>query len=556
MDGAQDAVSGTPVFRTGTGNGIGLFGGYMATETIILLMFVIASAVAIAARRLHIPYTVALVPVGLVLSALHLLNPPLLTRDILFMVFLPGLVFEAAFHIDYENLWRDRIAVLALAFPGVIVSIGLTATLLVFAGREIHYLADIDWVLALVFGAAVAATDPISVVSLFSELGAPRRLTLLIEGESLLNDGTSIVFFSLILSLVLGGTASPGGLVEDFGREVGGGAVVGAVIGFAISQAVRHIDEAMVEVMLMTVAAYGSFLVADQLGFSGVISTVTAGLICGNYGARAGMSPTTRIAVRTFWDYFGFALNSLVFLLMGFEIRIDTLLSTWPIIVVAYAAVTVARSIVIFGISGLLRVRHARIPRSWNWILIWGGLRGALSMVLALSLPVQLPARELIVNMVFGVVLLSILVQGLSMTSLARRLGVVGGREAMTRYELARARRRLATEVLAEIGTLREGRFVEPRALDAMEEEYRKRASQADAQLEKVELDRDRLLREETTAIRRRLLLSERKQLMEEQERGMMGNTAFNSLLADIDARLLECDSVEDNDAEQRSPKD
>ncbi|MEJ2567211.1 MAG: sodium:proton antiporter [Gammaproteobacteria bacterium] len=517
----------------------------MATETIILVMFVIASAVAIAARRFGIPYTVALVPVGLLLSAMHLLNPPMLTRDVLFMVFLPGLVFEASFHINFESLWRDRVAVLALAFPGVIISIGLTATLLVFAGREIHNLADISWALALVFGAAVAATDPISVVSLFNRLGAPQRLTLLIEGESLLNDGTSIVLFSLILSLVLGGSAAPGDIVVNFVKTVGGGAIAGAIVGFGISQAVRHIDDAMVEVMLMTVAAYGSFLIADQLGFSGVISTVTAGLVCGNYGARTGMSPTTRIAVRTFWDYFGFALNSLVFLLMGFEIRVDTLLSTWPIIVVAYAAVTLARSVVIFGVSGLLKVHKTRIPPAWNWILIWGGLRGALSMVLALSLPTQLPLRELIVNMVFGVVLLSILIQGLSMTSLARRLGVVGEGEAVTEYELARLRRRLATDVLEEIGRLRRGRFAHGGALDTVEEEYRGRANQADQQLEQAELDKVSLLRDETPELRRRLLLFEREQLVEARQEGMMSDAAFNRLLADIDARLLECDSDE-----------
>jgi CPA1 family monovalent cation:H+ antiporter len=528
----------------------------VGTEAVILLMFVIASAVAIAARRFNIPYTVVLVPVGLVLSALHLLNPPLLTRDILFMVFLPGLVFEAAFHIHFENLWRDRIAVLALAIPGVILSIGLTASLLVFAGAMTDYLPAIGWALALVFGAAIASTDPISVVALFSKLGAPSRLTLLIEGESLLNDGTSIVFFSLILAVVMGETASPGGLLVDFGREVGGGVLVGAAVGFAVVQVVRHIDEAMVEVMLMTVAAYGSFLVADELGLSGVISTVTAGLICGNYGARIGMSPTTRIAVRTFWDYFGFALNSLVFLLMGFEIHIDTLLSAWPIIVVAYVAMTMARGLVIVATSGLLALTTARIPQAWSLILTWGGLRGAISMVLALSLPPELPLRDLIVNMVFGVVLLSILVQGLSVTPLARRLGVIGGRAAMALYEMARARRELATAALTEIEGLRHGHFVEPRALDAVQKEYQKRASEAEIQMEKVELDKDSRVREETAEVRRRLLLFERNQLMEARERGMMGDEAYNRLLADVDARLLECDSGETRDNVRQAPKD
>jgi CPA1 family monovalent cation:H+ antiporter len=528
----------------------------METETVILLMFVIASAVAIAARRLHIPYTVALVPVGLGLSALHVLHPPQLTREILFLVFLPGLIFEAAFHIDFEDLWRDRVAVIALAIPGVMLSIVLTASLLVFAGKEIHYLANIGWALALVFGAAVAATDPIAVVALFAELGAPRRLTLLIEGESLLNDGTSIVFFSLILSLVMGAAASPGGLMVDFGRVVGGGLMLGILVGLLAAVVLRKIDDAMVELMLLIVTAYGSFLVAEQLGVSGVISTVAAGLICGNYGARTAMSPSTRLAVLTFWDYLGFALNSLVFLLMGFEIRIDTLLSTWPIIVVAYVAVTLARSVVIFGISGLLQLRHARIPQQWSWILVWGGLRGALSMVLALSLPAQLPLRELIVNMVFGVVLLSILVQGLSMTLLARRLGVIGGREAMTMYEAARARRQLVREALAEIRRLRDGYYVEPQVLDTVEAEYRHRAEAAEAQLDRVELDKGHLLNEELAEVRRRLLLLERKHVTEARQRGVIGDAAFNQVLADIDARLLERDGGVDHPNDNNPKQD
>lgn len=515
----------------------------MGTESVVLLMFVTASAVAIAARRLNIPYTVVLVPVGLLLSALHLFSAPLLTRDMLFLIFLPGLVFEAAFHIHFENLWRDRLAVLALAIPGVMLAIALTAGLVVFAGALTAYLPHVGWALALLFGAAIAATDPISVVALFSELGAPSRLTLLVEGESLLNDGTSIVFFSLILAVLMGGTASTGALVVDFGREVGGGAVVGLAIGLAASQVVRYVDAAMVEVMLMTVAAYGSFLVADQLGVSGVISTVAAGLVCGNYGARTGMSPTTYIAVRTFWDYLGFALNSLIFLLMGFAIHLRTLLETWPIIVVAYLAVTLARGLVIFGISGLLAMTQARIPRAWSLVLTWGGLRGALSMVLALSLPPDLPLRNLIVNMVFGVVLLSILVQGLTMTPLTRWLGVVNGRAAIKAYELARARRQLAAEVLAEIKGLRNGHLLDPAALDVVKAEYDSRASQAEEQMAAAELDREDLLREETAGVRRRLLLFERKHLRDARERDLVGEEIYNQLLADVDARLLACDS-------------
>ncbi|RMG37469.1 MAG: hypothetical protein D6720_03150 [Gammaproteobacteria bacterium] len=240
----------------------------METETIVILLFVVASAVAVVARKFHTPYTVALVVVGLGLGMLHWLHAPQLTQNLLFLVFLPGLIFEAAYHIDFEALWRDRITVLALVVPGVAASIGITAALIVFASNEIPHLPAIGWTLALAFGAAVAATDPISVVGLFKELGAPRRLTLLIEGESLLNDGTAIVFFTLVLSLIVGQALSPAGMAMEFGAVVGGGLFIGDITGLLVSHLIRRIDDAMVEITLTTVAAYGSFLIAYKLGGS------------------------------------------------------------------------------------------------------------------------------------------------------------------------------------------------------------------------------------------------------------------------------------------------
>lgn len=525
----------------------------METETLIILLFVVASVVAVIARKLRTPYTVALVLVGLGLGALHLLHAPQLTQNVLFLVFLPGLIFEAAYHIDFDELWRDRLAVLGLAIPGVAVSIGITAALIVFASSEIQHLPAIGWTLALVFSAAVAATDPISVVSLFKELGAPRRLTLLIEGESLLNDGTAIVFFTLVLSLVMGNTLSPAGMVVDFGKVVGGGLIIGGIIGLLISQMIRRIDDAMVEITLTTVAAYGSFLVAYKLDYSGVISTVAAGLICGNYGAQTGMSPSTRVATETFWEYTGFALNSLIFLLMGLEIQLDTLWTIWPMIVVAYVSITLARGLVVFGTTGLLALSRARIPRTWSMVLSWGGLRGALSMVLVLSLPWDMPLRDLIVNMVFGVVLLSILVQGLSMTPLARTLGIIGKREALTEYEAARTRLHLANDVLALIGQMRHSSHIDARALDKLESTYRARTSELNTLLEKIDVDASIRCSEDLIQLQRRMLLFEKKQALEARQHGTIGEDAFNDLLADIDARFLELESATGQCADQEA---
>ena len=271
----------------------------MASETIFILLFIVATAVAVIVRRLHIPYTVGLVIAGLVLGFVHALKAPNLSKELLFTIFLPGLLFEAAFHIDFSDFWRNRVTVFSLAVPGVIAAILLTTFILTTVMRDLAFVTRFNWRYALVFGALIAATDPIAVVALFKSLGTPKRLSILMEGESLLNDGTGIVFFTLSLSLVAGTQIDTGGLVLDFIRIVGMGLIVGLSVGLVVSLLIRQIDDAMIEITLTTIAAYGAFAAADQFAYSGVIATVTAGMVCGNFGARTGMSPSTRISVET-----------------------------------------------------------------------------------------------------------------------------------------------------------------------------------------------------------------------------------------------------------------
>lgn len=399
----------------------------MTTAGTLVVLFCVAAAVAVAVRRLPVPYTVALVIVGLVLGSLHAVEPVHLTKELLFTVFLPGLLFEAAFHIDSAVFRRTWVAVAALAIPGVVAAIGITATILTLSFRGLAIVPDFGWGAALVFSALIAATDPVAVTALFRRLSVPEDLLVLIESESLLNDGTSIVFLSLILAYVGGTPTTSTSLLSEFLLVSGGGAVIGLAIGTIVIQFIRRIDDPMVEITLTTIAAYGSFVLAEGLHVSGVIATVVAGMLCGNGASRA-MSATTRAAVETFWEYVAFALNSVVFLLIGFEVSPRALLASWREISVAYLAVLVARVLIVFGGNFawrlLRRKRRDAAPGSWNTVLVWGGLRGALSMVLALALGSELPHRELIVTMTTGVVFLTLLVQGLTMAPLIRRLGL------------------------------------------------------------------------------------------------------------------------------------
>jgi len=395
----------------------------MPPEMALILLFTAATAVAIASRRLKIPYTVALVLAGLGLGATHAIRGLHLTKELLYSVFLPGLVFEAAYHLKLSELRDNARAILALAVPGVLVAIGVTATLLMTSSGFAEVESGFGWSHALVFAALIAATDPIAVVALFKTLGAPPRLTLLVEAESLVNDGTTIVLFTIVYAAVSGGGISVATGLLEFVEVVGLGLVVGAIVGLAVSHIIGRVDDPMIEISLTTIAAYGSFVVAEELHLSGVIATVSAGMLCGNIAPR-GMGPATRVAVESFWNYVAFALNSLVFVLIGLEVHIGRLLSEWRPILVAFVAVIGGRAFVVFLATAFLRWTREAIPWRWSVVLTWGGLRGALSMVLALALDPEFPHREIIVTMTFGVVLLSIVLQGITTEPLLRVLGL------------------------------------------------------------------------------------------------------------------------------------
>ncbi|HEY7233392.1 MAG TPA: Na+/H+ antiporter [Gemmatimonadaceae bacterium] len=515
----------------------------MTTESSFILLFTIATSVAIAVRRLRVPYPVALVVVALILGSLRLVEAPHLTKDLLFALFLPGLLFEAAFNIDAKEFWRSRLAVSALAVPGVVVAIGLTGLLVTPVIRTLVLEQTFELKYGLVFGALVAATDPIAVVGLFKSLNAPLRLTTLLDGESLLNDGTSIILLTLLLAYIGGATTGFVPLVVQFVIIVGGGALVGGAVGFVASRVTKEVDDAMIEIALTTIAAYGSFVIGEQLHFSGVIATVSAGLVCANYGREIGMSASTRVALDTFWDYVAFALNSVVFLLIGFEVHFEELASSWREILVAYAAVVIARAGVIGLASIFLSRTGERIPMSWRAVLTWGGMRGALSMVLALGLPLTFPHRTLLVTMTYGVVVVSLLVQGLTMPSLLRRLGLGRAPDARLDYDIARAQVSVSDAGLAEVDRMLAAHSAAPPVLDALRERYERRKVEWHGRLDAVQIQQLDLAREEAERVVRHLLDAEKDHLTVRLDEGLLSRDAYEKLIAGVNERL---DRLED----------
>ena len=516
----------------------------MSYESVILILFVIASAVAVVARRINLPYTIALVAVGLLLGALKLLHPPSLTQELLYTVFLPPLIFEAAIHLRASELWRDGWPIATLVIPGVIASTLLTATVMVPVSVHFAQIDAITWPVAILFGAAVAATDPVAVVSLFNRLGAPRRLRLLIESESLLNDGTSIVVFILAMQYIMGDLGTAQDAVVDFFRIVGFGLIVGAVVGLATAAVMHHIDDAMITITLTTIAAYGSFLIADKLGVSGVMSTVAAGLITGGKGLSKTIFPSIRIATETFWEYIAFAMNSLIFLLMGFAVNLTMLWELFPIVMIAYGSVLAARLFVVTGTWALFYPSKYKFPFSWAVVMTWGGLRGALSMVLALSIPDSFALKELIVTLVFGVVLISIFIQGLTMSPLMKMMGILSPVSKLKNYELLRTEIMLYQDMIDKMNKLHTRRFLSDQSLESLTEEYQKKIDTLSEELDKIAVDKDTLVKEEVLKTKRRMIMEETKTLLERYQNGTISLEVYKAIKHELDSQLFELENM------------
>lgn len=341
-----------------------------------------------------------------------------LTPELLFTILLPALLFEAAIHLPTSALRQNLRTILILAVPGMLISAFMT-------GWGLHWVLDTPWLPAMVFGALISATDPISVLALFKQLRAPQSLAVIVEGESLLNDGAAVVLFNLLLA----GETSWSKGVGFFLFESVGGLAVGAGLGWLVSRITERIDDHLIEVTFSTILAYSSYLIAQQAHTSGVMAVIAAGLVYGNLAMnRSAMSVNTRLSLANTWEYLGFLCNSLVFLLIGTQVDLSKLSGHAVPILIAFFIVCGARALALFVLAPF-----TRIPWRWQPVIFWAGLRGSIAMALGMAL--TLPEREEMLLLTFGVVLLSVFVQGLTVKPLMRFLKIVDRNGPVLEYE-------------------------------------------------------------------------------------------------------------------------
>lgn len=380
-----------------------------------VVLLLIAAVVAMITHRLHLPYSVALVTAGIILAMLPVSPKVTLTKDLVFTALLPPLVFEAALYLRWRELRRDLALILVLATAGLAISAAVTA-----AGM--HSFAGWSWQNAVVFGILIAATDPVSVIATFREAKVQGRLRLLVEGESLFNDGTAAVAFAVALSFASGEPLTPLQTVGKLALVVGGGLFCGAAVAAMILALSGRTEDHLVELTFTTVAAYGSFLLAESLGFSGVLAALTAGLMLGNLGPLGAISERGREAVQAFWEYAAFVANSLIFLLIGMHLSRENFVGIWPAVLAGIIFVLLGRAATVYPICLAFVKTRLRVDAAHQHILFWGGLRGALALALALGLPPQMRGHTDIETVSFAVVAFSVFAQGLTISPLLRRL--------------------------------------------------------------------------------------------------------------------------------------
>lgn len=504
----------------------------LLTPTQVFLALVAASALtAIFIRFIKVPYSVALVIVGLAVTYFEIVPNVHITPELVLVIFLPGLLFEASWNANLKVLRENWLPIGLMATLGV-----LLCTL--FVGGVLTLAGGLDWKLSLVFGAMVAATDPVSVVAMFRALGVPKRLTMLLEGESLLNDGTAVVVFRIVAAMVAAGTSfSAADTIVSFGTVIAGGLIIGLAGGFVFSWLTRQFDDHTLEITFTVLAAYGTYLFSEHFHVSGVIAVVTTAMIMGNYGKRTGMSPTTRLAVGSFWEYLAFLVNSVLFIMVGSTIELGGLIEDWQLIAVAIAAVIAARAVAVYGLSLVAGFKES-IPLKWQHVLFWGGLRGALSMALALSLPLTFPHRLELIHMTFGVVLFSLIFQGLTIEALIKKLKIRKVDPSQTRYQELKAQLMAVTVQTALVEQMRRTSQISERTFDTLQGRLKLEHDEHERALAELKQETPALADFEVAQTERELLTVKKEYLDSLFKQGYLNSEQIAKLTLEVDRRL------------------
>ena len=511
------------------------------TEIDILVLLLVACLAAIAFKRIKFPYTVGLVIVGLVLSflarnieALEVVNTFRLSEELILFIFVPPLIFESALNMESRLLLRNLSPVLVLAAPGLLISTAIV-------GAVLAWLTPLSLGQALLFGSLISATDPVAVIALFKELGAPKQLAVLVEGESLFNDATAIVAFNIIFATIVAGEVGRNAIQQGamaFLISFVGGIIVGAVFGYLMSLTLNLAQEnSLVLSTITTITAYGAFLIAEEVfEVSPVMAVVSAGLVIGWYKSNR-LEAEVREYVGEFWEYAAFLANSLIFLLVGitassfrFFEQLSQTQSLLTILGITIVTVLIARAIVVFTLVPLVNLfRESKIPFSYQLVSYWGGLRGAVCLALALSIDTEFPNRDLIVILTLGIALFTLLIPGTTIGKLIQTLQL-NRPSILDRVGKALAMLIAKKEALKESSNLKTNDYFLPRVAEDFAQKCQQEVEQAKQSLNNLLQELNLSKTEAEQVVWSEALAIEQQVYNELQDQGFISETVLAQL--------------------------
>jgi CPA1 family monovalent cation:H+ antiporter len=507
--------------------------------TVVVELLLVAAAVGLAAKRLRIHYNIALVLAGVGLGASQLVPHVALDPDVVLRVLLPILLFEAALATDLGRLRENLLPVVLLAVPGMLATVFVT-------GLVVRGGLGLDWGLALLLGCILAATDTIAVIAGFRKVRVPPRLSTIVENESLFNDGTALVAFTAVLAVIARGRFDPVGGVVELVWVTAAGLAIGFAAGYAAAQLMRRIDDHLMEIMLTVIVTYVSSSTAEVAGASPILAVVAAGITVRAVGWE-GVTPSGKVAIRSVWEVAAFGVNSIVFLLVGLQINFGSLVAAAPAIGWGLLALTLGRAAAVYPFLSALRLRGTFIPVAWQHLMVWGNLKGSLSMALALSLPEWLPERPLLRAVVFGCALVTLTMQGLTLAPVARALGVAGSSEAR-RLEEEQGRLLAARAAQSELDRLQRLGLVPLGVFQRMRAGYQGVIARSERQLQDLLVAHSGEERRQTRAVRRRLLAVEKSAIQDAIGSGILSDEGGAALTTRIDESLAELSASEERE--------
>ncbi len=505
----------------------------MIDTTVAIELLLVASLVAIATKRVNLPYTIALVLVGLFLGFSDLFEAVFLSQELILLIFLPPLLFEGTINMEIEMVQRRGLLIALLALVGTFISSFII-------GFIVHWVIGLPLLYSILLGSIVSPTDPVSVLAIFKELGVSKELGVILEGESVFNDGVGVVFYLILLEIIGGKSVGLPQAAGELISTIAIGVILGGIIGYFTYRLLAYIDDPLTEVMISIIVAYGVYVASEHSGGSGVLAVVVAGLIIGNFGRRYSMSPTTRITMNSFWEVAAFIVNSLVFLLIGLQLDPGDLAEHFRIVLLVVPVMLGARALIVYGFSAINNLLSYNIDLAWQHVVHWGGLKATIPVALAIGLPTQMEHRSTIVATVFGIVVFSMFVQGTTLRSLLEGLGLISMTEEEVEYEMLLGRSMAIRAGLDEIQQLHQNGQISRQLYRDLKNELDDARREITDNLAAFVEQYDVIKRSQARSAVRRILRAQRTAVDEAFRRGVISEPTLERLRRQIDVRLSE----------------